>query len=112
MREGYGLLAFLFCNYFFRFFLWDNMELWISFWRLETDRVARSEDMTTLLATTTEDVSTISSDSSSEESVFSETSAFFEFTKHNKKMRDSGKEYEDCIEKRAKSNVLFLCLQN
>lgn len=88
MREGYDLLAFLFCSYLLRFFLWDNMKLWVSFWRLETDRVARSQLMTTFLTTTLEDIATISGDSSSEESVFSETSAFFEFTKHRKELND------------------------
>jgi hypothetical protein len=67
------------------------MKLWISFWRLETNRVARGEDMTTFLASSSKNISTIGSDSSSEESVFSETSAFLEFAEHNKKLERAEK---------------------
>lgn len=70
----------------FSFFLRDDMKFWISFWRFQTNRVARCQLVTTFLTTTFEDVSAIGSDSSSEESVFSETSAFLEFAEHSKKL--------------------------
>ena len=76
--------CFLFC--WLCFLLWNNVKFWVSFWRLETNRVAHRQDMTTLLTTTLENISTISGDSSREKSVFSETSAFLEFAEHNKKL--------------------------
>lgn len=39
----------------------NNMELRIAFWRLEADRIARRQLVTTFLTTTFEDVSTVCS---------------------------------------------------
>ncbi len=86
----------------------NNMKFWISFWRFETNRVARSEFMTTFLSTALEYIAAICCDATREESVFAESFAFLEFSEHRRELEgiSSVKEYEDCIEKRTKSIYL------
>ena len=63
------------------------MKFRISFWRFETNRVARSEFVTTFLSTTLENIAAICCDATREESVFAEASAFLEFSEHRNELR-------------------------